>query len=229
MNDRGECPIPHTHQKFKEATYFLGRCAEQYHVPSDFLFNLNAFIQALRNITFILQSEPNRPESFVAWYESKRVEMKQSELLRSFVQARNIVVKQSSLKAKSTAWSGVFRGRRFKLGMQHPVPLFAPSAWILERLKVNVGFFLDAEHSQPWEQFGVQRTWIVEEIGESEVLGLGVQALNAVGVIVGEAHRLFGSDIDGTELELDMLRTQTYLETDLDPSLIAKWGWNDTV
>jgi hypothetical protein len=40
---------------------------------------------------------------------------------------------------------------------------------------------------------------------------------------------LFGADVDSTELELDLLRTQTYLETDVDPSLIAKWGWNDAV
>lgn len=229
MNDRGECPIPDTHQKFKEAAYFLGKCAEHYHVPSEFQFNLNAFIQALRNTTFMLQSEPNKPEGFESWYASKQAEMRQSDLLRRFVQARNIVVKQSSLKARSSAWSGLFRGRRFKLGTQHPVSLLAPSAWVLERLKANVGFFLDEEHSQPWEQFGVQRTWVVEDLGESEVLSLCLQALNYVGAVVGEAHSLFGADVEKTELELDMLRTQILLETDVDPSLIAKWGWNDAV
>ena len=225
MKDRGECPIPDSHQKFEEAAYFLGKCAELYHVPSEFQFNLNAFIQALRNITFILQSEPNRPAGFASWYESKQVEMKNNHLLRRFVQARNIVVKQSSLKAQSTALSGVFRGRRCKVGMRHPVPLFAPSAWILERLKANVGFFLDEAHSQPWEQFGVMRTWVVEEIGESEVLGLGLQALNSIGAVLVEAHRLLGADVDSTELELDMIGTQTFLESDADPSLITKWGW----
>jgi hypothetical protein len=134
VNDRGECPIPDSHQKFEEATYFLGRCAELYHVPSEFQFNLNAFIQALRNITFMLQNEPNKPTGFATWYESKQVEMKNNHLLRRFVEARNIVVKQSSLKVKSTALSGVFRGRRFKLGMQHQVPLFAPSAVSVRRI-----------------------------------------------------------------------------------------------
>lgn len=229
MIDKNECPIQDTHQKFKEAAYFLGRCAELYHAPTEFLFNLNAFVQALRNITFILQSEPNRPDGFDFWYKSKQDEMRQIDLLRRFIQARNIVVKQSSLKAKSTARSGVFRGRQFKLGMQHDVPLFAPSAWILERLQANVGFFLDEARSQPWEQFGVERVWIVEEIGDSEVLGLCLQALNTIGILIQEAHRFFGANVDGTELELDMLRTQTFLETDRDPSLIAKWRWVDIV
>ena len=229
MNDRGESPIPDTHQKFKEAAYFLGKCAEHYHVPLEFQFNLNAFIQALRNTTFMLQSEPKKPEGFESWYASKQAGMRQSDLLRRFVQARNIVVKQSSLKARSTAWSGLFRGRRFKLGMQHHVPLLAPSAWVLERLKANVSFFLDEERSQPWEQFGVHRTWVMEEIGEAEVLTLCLQALNYMGVVVGEAHRFFGADIENTEMELDMVRTQVLLETDVDPSLIVKWHWNDAV
>lgn len=226
MNNRGESPIPDTHQKFKEAAYFLGKCAEYYHVPLEFQFNLNAFIQALRNITFMLQSEPKKPEGFESWYASKQADMKQSDLLRRFVQARNIVVKQSSLKARSTAWSGLFRGRSFKLGMQHPVPLLTPSAWALERLKANVGFFLDDERSQPWEQFGVHRTWVVEELGELEVLTLCLQALNCMGAVVGDAHRFFGADIGITEMELDMVRTQVLLETDVDPSLIVKWHWN---
>ncbi|PNG58610.1 MULTISPECIES: hypothetical protein [unclassified Variovorax] len=227
MNDQGECPIPDTHQKLKEATYFLGKCAEHYHVPAEFQFNLNAFIQALRNTTFMLQNEPRKPEGFGTWYASKQAEMRQSDLLRRFVQARNVVVKQSSLKARSTAWSGVFRRRRFKLGMQHPVPLFAPSEWVLERLKASVGFFLDEEHSQPWEQFGVHRTWVVEELGETEVLGLCVQALNYVGAVLEEAHSFFGSDVESTVVAVDMPRTQTLLETDVDSSLVAKWGWDD--
>lgn len=229
VNDRGECPIPDTHQKFKEATYFLGKSAEHYHVPLEFQFNLNAFIQALRNVTFMLQSEPGKPGGFDSWYASKQTEMRQCDLLRRFVQARNIVVKQSSLKARSSACSGLFRGYRIKLWMQHPVPLLAPSEWVLERLKNAVGFFLDEEHSQVGEQFGIQRTWIVEELGESEVLGLCLQALNQVGALVVEAHRMFGAEVEYTDMELDMLRTQVLLETDVDPSLVEKWGWNDAV
>lgn len=227
MIDQGECPIPDTHQKLKEATYFLGKCAELYHEPAEFQFNLNAFIQALRNTTFMLQSEPNKPEGFESWYACKQADMRQSDLLRRFVQARNVVVKQSSLKAQSTASSGVFHQRRLKLGIQHSLPLFAPSKWVLERLKARVGFFLDEAHSQPWEQFGIYRTWVVADLGETEVLGLCVQALNEVGALVAEAHQIFGAAVESFALEVDLLRTQSLLETDVDPSLIAKWGWSN--
>lgn len=229
MNDCGECPIPDTHQKLKEAGYFLGKCAEHYHEPEDFQFNLNAFIQALRNTTFMLQSEQSKPEGFRAWYASKQAEMRESDLLRRFIQARNVVVKQSSLKARSTARSGVFQGRHCKLGMNHSLPLFAPSKWILERLKARVGFFLDEQHSQPWEQFGIYRIWVVEELGDQEVLGLCVQAINHIRVIVEDAHGMFGVNVESFAVEVDTLRTQTLLETDVDPSLIAKWGWDHAV
>lgn len=169
MNDQGDCPIPDTHAKFKEAAYFLGKCAEHYHAPEEFQFNLNAFIQSLRNITFILQNEPGKPEIRILVPAGKQAEMKRSDLLRRFVQARNVVVKQSSLRAKSTAWSGVFRHRRFKIGMKHPVPLFTPSRWVMKATEGADWLFLDEEHSQPWEQFGIHRVWVVEELGESEV------------------------------------------------------------
>lgn len=227
MSDQNKRPIPDTYQKLKEATYFLAKSAEYYHEPEEFQFNLNAFLQALRNITFMLQSEPIKPKGFEAWYVSKQIEMKESKLLRRFIQARNVVVKQSSLSAKSTAQSGVFRGRFLKLGIKHSVDLLTPSKWILERLNARVGFFLDDERSQPWEQFGVYRIWVVEELGEQEVLGLCVQALNHIHEIVQDAHALFGESVESSRMEMDMLRTQTLLETDVDPSLILKWGWND--
>ena len=56
-----------------------------------------------------------------------------------------------------------------------------------------------------------------------------LQALNCMGAVVGDAHRFFGADIGITEMELDMVRTQVLLETDVDPSLIVKWHWNDVI
>lgn len=69
---------------------------------------------------------------------------------------------------------------------------------------------------------------MVEELGEQEVLGLCVQTLNHIGAVVENAHSLFGAEVESTVVEVDMLRTQTLLETDVNSSLVAMWGWNDT-
>ena len=75
MPDQFTSPIPSTLDKFHEAFFFLNQTMRSYHAPTEFRFNLNAFIQALRNITFMLQSEENKPERFAEWYAAKQEEM----------------------------------------------------------------------------------------------------------------------------------------------------------
>jgi hypothetical protein len=50
--------------------------AGEYHDLHAFRYNLNAFVQALRNITFMLQSEEGKPASFEAWYREKQDNMR---------------------------------------------------------------------------------------------------------------------------------------------------------
>ncbi len=226
MTDEHKYPLPSTHHKYLEAEYFLSKVLENYHNPWEFQFNLNAFIQAFRNITFMLQSEPNRPTGFKDWYMKKREEMRANPLLRNFIEARNIVVKQSSLTSKSRAKSGLFRGYRMKLAIQHDIPVFMPTTEALERAKkFAIGFYLDNEHSAIGEQIGVERTWIVEEIGTSEVVANCIEVLNYMGHLIAEVHKLAGIEDEHEEISIPMEQVQIMLETDVDPSLPEKWGW----
>ena len=218
--------MPSTHDKFNEAQYFFNKMLEQYHRPFEFQFNLNAFIQAIRNVTFMLQAEENKPEGFDDWYTKKQEEMRANTLLRRFVEARNIVVKRSSLTAMSKARSGLFRGRRLKLAVAHGLPLFMDTLEALDNAKrFAYGLFLDEEHSAIGEQAGVERVWIVAELGDDEVAGTCLQALNYMGTLVAEAHRLYGGSEQHEAIAVDMQRVQVLLETDVDPALPEKWGW----
>ena len=85
-------PIPSTVDKVVEAQYFLMAMADGYHDPHIFRYKLNAFIQALRNVTFMLQSEPRKPKGFKSWYAEKQKEMGKDSQLRQFVEARNFLV-----------------------------------------------------------------------------------------------------------------------------------------
>lgn len=221
------CPIPSTHEKCAEARYFLVQCLFNYHSPQSFLYNLNAFIQAFRNITFMLQSEEFRPSNFQTWYEAKQNEMRHTPILRRLVDARNIVVKQSSLSSKSTMKCGLFRGRRMKLSMEKEINPFIETEKILEATTKFVGsFFLGGKRDIVGEQPGVERTWIVEELGEGEVIAECIKAMNYMIALVEEAHQLSGRS---SELEYfgiaDMREFTVLLETDTDPSLFEKWGW----
>lgn len=228
MTDISEptCPIPSTHEKCSEAQYFLGQCLLNYHDARAFLFNLNAFIQAFRNITFMLQSEDSKPDGFSEWYEKKQIEMRGNPLLRRLVDARNIVVKQSTLTAKSSVMCGLFRGRRMKLSMKSNILPFTDTIEIFELTKKHViGLFLDEAHQCINEQVGVEREWIVDELGEVEVMSLCVEAMNYMIALVDEAHNLVESASGDKKISVDLRQFYVLLESDIDPSLPEKWGW----
>jgi hypothetical protein len=113
-----ESPIPSTYEKYREAVYFQQVMVGSYHLPDNFQFNLNAFVQALRNITFMLQSEENKPPTFNEWYAIKQEEMRKYDLLRRFRDSRNLIVKRQSLKRRSVARVGYFQYRRSREGSE---------------------------------------------------------------------------------------------------------------
>lgn len=228
LNYHRECKIVNTHDKFEEAHYFLHKMLENYHNANEFRFNLNAFIQALRNITFALQSEKHNLPDFDKWYELKQIEMKQSELLKNFVEGRNIVVKRGNLEVTSEAVVGMFRYRKSKLGMVIPVDPFSSSEILLKHYQESfIGLFIDKEHSAIGEQLGVQRVWKVDSIGETEIIQLCFDAWRKIGEVVKEAHDLVGLEFHiPLDCEENPEEYQILLETDLNPKLIKKWGWN---
>jgi hypothetical protein len=220
------CPLPSTHQRCAEAQYFLEQSLLHYHLPQPFLHNLNAFIQALRNITFMLQSELKHREDFGAWYDGKRDEMRSIPPLKRMVEARNTVVKQSSLASRSKVSCGLFRGRRMKLSMNTEIKPFTDTRAILTATARFVGdLFLGGKHEQVGEQAGVERTWVVAELGDGEVISECLPALNYMFALVEDAHRLCGSESGLQAVLYDLPTFCVLLESDVDPSLPAKWGW----
>ena len=227
-----DCPVPRTHQALVEATQHLGLVGTGYHKPSLFLLHLNALLQALRNITFRLQAEKGKIPDFEAWYAEEQRAMRADALLVRFREARNKVVKESSLAPKSSFRSGLFRGRQMKFAAEYERPLMIDSAAELERLRVSsfATLILDKERSAIGEQLGVERTWVVEELGDGEVVSSCVAVLNTLGGLVSRAHARCGSSWRYEPIisdRQDQQELQVLLETDLDPSLSKTWGWDE--
>ncbi|RZJ26701.1 MAG: hypothetical protein EOO54_01835 [Haliea sp.] len=223
-----DCPLPSTHQRCAEAQYFLEQSLLHYHSPQPFLHNLNAFIQSLRNITFMLQSELNHRENFGAWYDAKRAQMRAIPPLKRMVEARNIVVKKNSLLARSKVSCGLFRGRRMKLSMNTEIEPFTDTRVLLTATARFVGdLFLGGKHEQVGEQAGVERTWIVAELGDQEVISHCLPALNYMLALVEEAHRFCGTESGLRAVSYDLPTFFILLESDVDGTLPAKWGWLD--
>lgn len=77
------CPLRDSHDKLEESYYFLLMMANSYHVADDFRFNLQAFIQSLRGVTFMLQNYKSKIPNFNDWYKEKQEEMKNNPCLKN--------------------------------------------------------------------------------------------------------------------------------------------------
>ena len=174
----------------------------------------------------MLQSEAARPPNFDAWYSNEQTALRADETLRRFVEARNLIVKQSSLAIASKAELGLFRGRRFKLGINIDLSPFHDSGYLIKKAQdFMIGFMLDSEHSAIGEQVGLRRTWIAPDLGSTEVVGLCASSLEKLGSLVQRAHQLCSVGFDPSFEMPDMGGVFVRLESDLDPTLPEKWGW----
>jgi hypothetical protein len=81
-----------------EAKSFLKKANNSYHDSEEFIININACIQALRNVTFLIQSQKTEISNFDVWYENSwRSALKSDKILKWLIDARNQIVKQEDL------------------------------------------------------------------------------------------------------------------------------------
>lgn len=224
-----EDKAPETLFRMKEAVYFINQMLINYHEPEPFRFSLNGFIQASRSVTFIMQSELSKEQAFKAWYPEQQQKMRINPLLKTFIGARNTVVKQKSLEARSTATVGLFRGYRFKLGTQKDVCPYTDNGKLLELAqKTFTGLFIDKAHSAIGEQLGVQRAWCCQELGEQEAVSACETVLDHLGLMLIDLAKVMGCHfqwVPGVIQQRYLKRAQVLLESDIDPSLPKNWGW----
>ena len=162
------CPLEEADDKFNEVHFFIEQMMLRYHEPEPFRYNLNAFLQALRNVT-VLQQQMSKVPNFHSWYEPQQEKMRSDQLLRRFVESRNIVVKSRNLLFKSKASVGLFRYRKLKLAFDVDVSTAFPSHYVLSDLVPKLGL-IDDDHSAIGEEYGVKRQWIAPELGDENVL-----------------------------------------------------------
>src|SRR5690348_4069143 len=103
MKPEDSCPITDTHTRLRQAHTLWHQAQRDYGSPDDFCTNLNATIQALRTVTFILQKEHRAIPDFEPWYAEWQERMKSDPLMKWLVTARNRIEKQGDLKTHSSA------------------------------------------------------------------------------------------------------------------------------
>ena len=100
-----------------EDTSRLNQCHSMWHEALDaysdpdlFTGHLNAVIQGLRNVTWVLRKELRHQDGFDRWYQAQQETMEADTRMKWLVSARNRIEKQGDLDTKSTAHIRVIAG-----------------------------------------------------------------------------------------------------------------------
>lgn len=224
------CELIATDDKFDEAHYFLSQMFHEFHEPQAFRWNLNAFLQALRSVTLMIQSELKGRERFGPWWTAWQTRLRADPLMVRFVEGRNVTVHKGLLNRHSQVKAALFADLRLKMAIEYPLKVDTPTSLLLERAAKHLdGLLITKEHPRVGEQLGIVRTWIIEELSpDEEVVMVGDRALSRISKVVASAHEFLG--LRRQPLQEDthahaVSRIKTLLETDLDPLLPLKRGW----
>jgi hypothetical protein len=182
----GRCPIPDTHRRLTQAFLIFEDINTSYQNPVKFTGNLNNLIQALRNITFILQAEKSKIPDFDVWYEPFRLDMKSDEAMRWLVESRNRVVKQGDLAKKSTlsvAIRGHFEKIVFSAEYDPLISIEEAAERFRNGLKINLPI-----HYQEELLLEIERKWTVVEFPNAEIIDILIYCFSLLVALVAEAH-----------------------------------------
>jgi len=187
--DYNRCPLPATHRRLVEAHLLWHQALSNYQEVDLFRANLNATIQALRNITFTLQSEKHIISDFDNWYGGWQARLASEPDAKWLINARNIVVKKGDLEITSTALVKILTWKDEVLA-ESQVPPGADTSVILDSIP-----FLDllqgAETPMPDLKdaaLEIERRWSVAELNGKEILETLAGVYGLLGDVVLDAH-----------------------------------------
>lgn len=193
MKKRDVCNVVQAHKRLLEAHRLWHQAMEAYFDPEGFRTNVNAAIQALRNVTFALQNEKQKIPGFDTWYPRWQERLKSDEIMRWLCDARTEIVHRKDLEMHSTAAVTV-RCYETILKASVRVPLFLSGKTILQFLEEQE--YIDEAMKDTDAYAVVERRWAVEAFPQYDVLYLLAYGTGQLAQMVGEAHAAAGIGMD---------------------------------
>lgn len=195
MKDNMEkSPISNAHKRLLEAHRLWHQALEHYFEPEGFRTYLNACIQALRNLTFALQSEKKSIPNFDEWYLQWQERMRKDSMLKWLNDARVTVVHQRDLETKSTVKVTVHNYLDVAK-TEFEVPLCLSS--------VDIAHFV--ANSLPENLIRnciavIERRWIAEDMPKIELLDVIAYSYTFLFQMVKEAYEIVGQSVQSCEI-----------------------------
>ena len=179
-----KCNIAQSHRRLNEAHRLWHQSYENYFDPEGFRTNINATIQALRNITFALQNEKANIAQFGEWYSKWINVLSTDKIMKWLSDTRTEIVHKKDLEMNSYALVSVFNYQVI-LKSKMQAPIFISNSMLVDfLLKEKV---IDKNMLQANLCCEIERKWRVKEFDE-DILYLLSYAIGLLYKIVVEAH-----------------------------------------
>lgn len=187
-----DCPTPTAHKRLLEVHRLWHQAADNYNDPDGFRTYFNATLQALRNVTFAVQSEKNNIPNFDEWYPQWQDKLKSDSVLKWVNDARVTVVHKSDLETQSTALITIHTNLPI-FNAQITVPPCLNSEEIISYV-LHKGIPIPVV--APEFVLTVERQWVVPELPGLELLNALAHAYSMLCLLVDEAHRFIHSSLN---------------------------------
>jgi hypothetical protein len=190
LNCDNACPIPSTHRRLADAHRLWHETSDGYGEPDLFRSRLNATIQELRNVTWMLQSEQAEISGFKPWYEDQQARFRADQVMRWLHEARTHVVKRGDLKTRSIARVSVRSSWD-----EPPVSEFeAPPLTTIEEIaEAELNKVRLPKQLRENGILAVERRWVAVTLPEHELLEALSYAYGELMKLVTEAHEKCGT------------------------------------
>jgi len=193
MKKRTPCNVVQAHKRILEAHRLWHQALDCYFDPEGFRTNINAAIQALRNVTFAIQNEKQNIPNYDTWYPAWQARLKEDPVMRWLCDARTDIVHKKDLEMHSQATVTV---RCYETVLRAAVtfPPFLSGKAILKYLMDKD--IIDSNWGKVDAYAVIERRWVVNDLPEHDILYYLAYGLGQLFLLVQEAHRSAQNSID---------------------------------
>lgn len=193
------CPIPKTHARLNQCHEMWHEALDSYASPDSFVSHLNALIQGLRTVTFVLKKELSHHDGFHQWYKRRQEAMEADKRMKWLVSARNRIEKQGDLDTHSVVQVRV-------MGDWHESPAVETEAdptMEAHEIARRVHVLGLPERARREGVLVVERRWTLEELAGDEILDVLAHCHGVLTNLVAAAHDEWGTE-DGAVCALNL-------------------------
>ena len=187
-----KCKLASLHEKFNQAFILWKQTYDNYFNPDIFITNLNATIQALRNITFTLQNKKSLFTDFDKWYKPWVEKLKTDKYMCWLNDSRIKIVHQDDFEVNSFATIRIFNYHTTYLA-DYSIPIEMPLHAIIGMLLYHKK--ITPEQIRAENILEVTRRWSTPDYKKIDILYILLCTFPVFSNIIADAHKELGLSI----------------------------------